>query len=59
MTISWESDSNLTYQVQYIAPDAPGTWQNLGPAVAGDGSLKSHVDAATETTKWYRVGLVY
>lgn len=58
-TLTWETDSNLTYQVQFAAPDAFHTWQALGPASAGDGTVQSYTDAAAETAKWYRVGIVY
>jgi len=55
--ISWPSHSGTNYTVQWTAdPATPGGWNNLAPAIAGDGTAKTVFDPfGTNSGRFYRV----
>ena len=55
--VCWGSVSNASYQVQYRAALDTNAWTNLGPPVAGNGSMNCVTDKTPvgESQRFYRV----
>jgi len=59
--LSWKSQTNVTYQLQWTAPlNSSNDWQNLGASVPGNGSTNYMTDApSAQTTKFYRLEVLF
>ena len=56
IAVSWPSETNHIYQVQYSTRLAPNTWLGIGAQVPGDGDTKMLFDSAlNEERRFYRV----
>ena len=58
-TFSFPTVANLTYQPVAITNLSSTNWTNVGPSIAGDGTVKSATDlsATNSTHKFYRVNI--
>jgi hypothetical protein len=54
INISFLSQSGFTYQIEYKNNLTDPTWTNLGSAVSGDGTVKTVVDPASGSNRFYR-----
>lgn len=56
--IDYPTRSGRVYQVwKATNPALPGSWAPVGPAVIGDDTLKSHIDATSDPAAFFRVGV--
>ncbi|HYG34821.1 MAG TPA: delta-60 repeat domain-containing protein [Clostridia bacterium] len=54
--IGWNSQTNVSYQVQWSAEVSPSVWQNFGGPIAGTGNFMSVFDSTRANGKrFYRV----
>jgi hypothetical protein len=58
--LCWNSQTNTTYQVQYlpaIPPSGASQWTDVGPTIMGNGSTICVTDmiVPAQTQRWYRV----
>ncbi len=53
--VSFPTQSGLSYQLLYKDNLSDATWTPLGNAVTGDNTVKSVLDSATNTHRFYRV----
>jgi hypothetical protein len=51
VTLTWQSVSNYTYQVQVASTLNPLTWSNLGPVITATGTFTSYTDTSTNATQ--------
>lgn len=61
-TVSWASQTGVTYRVQWKNALTDPTWQTIVPDIAGTGSTINWIDNGSQTgglpaTRFYRVGL--
>lgn len=62
VTVSWPSQTGVTYRVQWKNALTDPTWQSIVPDIAGTGSTINWIDNGSQTgglpaTRFYRVGL--
>lgn len=55
LTLTWTSQTGVSYVVETAAALAPSSFQPAGPAVTGDGTVKSATVAVTGETGFLRV----
>jgi hypothetical protein len=56
--LQWQSVVGFSYQIQWSPTLQGPSWQNLGTAIVGDGSMMSYFDeASSQARKFYRVVL--
>ena len=55
IVLSFPTESGFSYQVQHKGNLTDSSWNNLGNAVAGDGTSKSVSDPATGVKRFYRL----
>jgi len=53
--LSWESQSNQTYQLQYLSDAATNSWMDLGSPKVGTGTRDSMMIPATGLKTFYRI----
>ena len=54
--VTWPSDSNVFYQVQWASELDTNTWNSIGGPILGNGSTSSILDSARgSSNKFYRV----
>ena len=57
--LTWTSETNKVYQVQWTRSTEQPRWENLGPPVRGTGTILSVFDSTREhAQRLYRVGIV-
>lgn len=55
--LTWSAVSNSPYQVQYKSNLTQASWINLGSIIVATNGVGSTTDAASSTTRFYRVML--
>lgn len=58
VTVTWTSQPNLNYQLQYKTNVTQVGWLNLGSAITATGSTASASDTISATQRYYRVASV-
>lgn len=58
ITLTWSSQANLNYQVQYKTNVTQVGWANLGSAVPASGATTSASDTISATQRYYRVAVL-
>lgn len=57
ITLTWTSQTNLNYQLQYKTNLTQATWANLGAAITARGETTSASDTISTTPRFYRVAV--